>query len=734
MSTVFLKILNMSIAAGWLILAAVFLRLLLRKAPRKIVCLFWGLAGLRLVLPVSIRSLFSLIPSRDTVPADIALSPAPAIDSGIPAVNSAVNPIIGSFAPDPQTVASVNPLQVIIPAAAIIWLAGACAMLLYALISYLKMRRTVTAAVPAGGRVYACDEVDSPFILGVFRPRIYIPSAMEGETLAAVLAHEEMHLKRRDHVWKPLAFLLLSVYWFNPLCWLAFILLSRDIEAACDEAVIRGMDKESLAAYSQALLDCSFPRRRIAACPLAFGEVGVKGRIKNVLNYKKPAFWLIIIAALACIVLTVCFLTDPRKKGEEPVSSEISPETTASSADPTEKEPETGSEAPAAFSQGFYIMESLNDDRLQPYIHFLDGANWRCGASTEMSFGISGKYTVSGDRVRVMKTQGTETREDTYVELQILSETRLKVTAVSEDFFDPGAEWFKEGDALRTMEFAVSEMYEDSPLLKQGSACAVLAQYNPYALFFPDEIDPGRAVFLQIGGSMQDGVLTGGDTSFALQKNEGDGWKTVYDAISDDASVDISGGTTVFQGLDCGDTFEVHGDGHYRVIKRIYVQEGVQYYTSDFYVLKHADPKNYQKSSFEVNPREELTLSIRYPSVLRVGPPPIAPGYADVCLSLLKDTGIEPICGNSADCIIEELIGGEWYTVPRPSVYMTLEGYMPTLEEPVRQTFFLGGRVQHPGHYRLLKPVNIVDREAGNTAEYYAAEFDVTAELPDAGK
>ena len=198
--------------------------------------------------------------------------------------------------------------------------------------------------------------------------------------------------------------------------------------------------------------------------------------------------------------------------------------------------------------------------------------------------------------------------------------------------------------------------------------------------------------------------------------------------------MDISGGTTVFQGLDCGDTFEVHGDGHYRVIKRIYVQEGVQYYTSDFYVLKHADPKNYQKSSFEVNPREELTLSIRYPSVQLLGPAPVAPGYVDVTLSLLKDTGIEPICGNSADCIIEELIGGEWYTVPRPSIVMTLEGYMPTLEEPVVQLFFLGGRVQHPGHYRLLKPVNIVDREAGNTAEYYAAEFDVTAELPAAGK
>ncbi len=450
------------------------------------------------------------------------------------------------------------------------------------------------------------------------------------------------------------------------------------------------------------------------------------------MTVKKQTAVLLIIAA-ACIVLTVCFLTDPKKKGEEPVSSEISPETTESSAAPAETEPETGSEPTSAFSQGVYIREIWDSELRQPYIRFQDGVNWWCGASVEMSFGLSGKYTVSGDRV-VMKPQGTEIRENTYIELQVLSETRLKVTAVSEDFFDPRAVWLKEGDVLRKMEFAVPEMYEDSPLLTHGSACAVLAQYNPYALFFPDEIDPGRAVFLQIGGSMQDGVLTGGDTSFALQKNEGDGWKTVYDAISDDASVDISGGTTVFQGLDCGDTFEVHGDGHYRVIKRIYVQEGVQYYTSDFYVLKHADPKNYQKSSFEVNPREELTLSIRYPSVLRVGPPPIAPGYADVILSLLKDTGIEPICGNSADCIIEELIGGEWYTVPRPSVYMTLEGYMPTLEEPVRQTFFLGGRVQHPGHYRLLKPVNIVDREAGNTAEYYAAEFDVTAELPAAGK
>ena len=726
MSKVFLKILNMSIAAGWLILAAVFLRLLLRKAPRKIVCLFWGLAGLRLVLPVSIRSLFSLIPSRDTVPADIALSPAPAIDSGIPAVNSAVNPIIGSFAPDPQTVASVNPLQVIIPAAAIIWLAGACAMLLYALISYLKMRRTVTAAAPAGGRVYACDEVDSPFILGVFRPRIYIPSAMEGETLAAVLAHEEMHLKRRDHVWKPLAFLLLSVYWFNPLCWLAFILISRDIEAACDEAVIRGMDKESLAAYSQALLDCSFPRRRIAACPLAFGEVGVKERVKNVLNYKKPAFWLIIIAVLACIVLTVCFLTDPKKEEEEPMSSEKTSEAE------TDVQPET----PAAFSQGFYMREELrNNDLVQPYIFFENDINWRCGGGLSLSYAISGKFTVSGDRVKAVRLSGRGSQENSCIELQILSETRLQVIAVSENFFDPQVEWFKVGDVLGRIEFGEPEMYAGSPLMTMGNggSCAVLAQYNPYALSVPAAADPGSSVVLRISSGAEEAVLTGEENSFALQKQDGYIWSTVYDAISDDASVTVDPLTSVFQVLDCGDTFSEHGDGHYRVIKKIYVAGDVQYYASDFYVLKHADPARLPKSACEVNPREELALSIRYPSMLQDGSSPIAPGCVELTLALLKDTGIDPICGNAADCIIEELIDGEWYTVPRPSVFMTLEGYMPTLERPVVQTFFLGGVVQHPGHYRLLKPVNI-GRGTGLITEYYAAEFDVTEELPEAGK
>ena len=226
-----------------------------------------------------------------------------------------------SFAPAPGD--SANPLQLVIPAAAVLWLVGAGVLLAYALISYLKLKKTVAVCVPVGEGSFACDEVKAPFILGVFRPAIYVPSSMNGETLAHVLRHENAHLRRRDHWWKPLGFLLLAVYWFNPLCWIAYILLCRDIEMACDEKVIRDMDKDDLAAYSQALLDCSCPSRRIAACPLAFGEAGVKERVKGILNYRKPAFWVIVIAIVVCIVLAVCLMTDPLSIKEKSVFDKI---------------------------------------------------------------------------------------------------------------------------------------------------------------------------------------------------------------------------------------------------------------------------------------------------------------------------------------------------------------------------------------------------------------------------
>ena len=311
MSSIFLKFLNMSITASWLILAVVLVRLLLKKAPKWIPCLLWGLVAIRLVCPFSFGSIFSLIPSSETIPTNITVQQEPAINSGITAVNEFINPVIAeSFTPAPTD--SVNPLQIIIPIAAIIWIAGIVIMLAYALISYIKLKKTVSVCVPVGERILSCDEVKAPFILGVFRPVIYVPSSMTGETLDLVIRHETAHLQRHDHWWKPLGYLLLAIYWFNPLCWIAYILLSRDIEMACDEKVIRDMDKDEMAAYSQALLDCSFPRRRIAACPLAFGEVGVKERVKGVLNYKKPAFWIILIAIIACIVLAVCLMTDPK--------------------------------------------------------------------------------------------------------------------------------------------------------------------------------------------------------------------------------------------------------------------------------------------------------------------------------------------------------------------------------------------------------------------------------------
>ncbi len=310
MSAVFLKVLNMSMTASWLILAVVLTRLILKKAPKWIPCLLWGLVAIRLICPFSFESVLSLIPSSETIPANIALQPEPTINSGITIVNEAVNPVVAeSFTPAPTD--SANPLQIVIPVAAIIWIAGIVIMLGYALISYLKLKKSLSVCVPAGERILACDEVKAPFILGVFRPVIYVPSSMSGKTLAHVIRHEKAHLQRHDHWWKPLGFLLLSVYWFNPLCWIAYILLCRDIEMACDEKVIRDMDKDDMAAYSQALLDCSFPRKRIAACPLAFGEVGVKERVKGVLNYKKPAFWIIVVAVAACVVTGVCFLTNP---------------------------------------------------------------------------------------------------------------------------------------------------------------------------------------------------------------------------------------------------------------------------------------------------------------------------------------------------------------------------------------------------------------------------------------
>ena len=312
MSGIFLKLLNLSISASWLVLVVLALRLVLKRAPKWVNVLLWGMVALRLMLPFSIESALSLIPSAETVsPEVVQFDPAPTITSGVTIIDNAVNPSLSeSFAAAP--LASVNPLYVWTYLAGWVWLIGLAAMLAYALVSYLRLRRRVSASIPLWENIYVCDEVPSPFILGIVRPRIYLPSALDEAQRGSVLSHERAHLARRDHWWKPLGFALLAVYWFNPLLWLAYTLLCRDIELACDERVLRGMDAGQVKAYSSALLACSVPRRMLAACPLAFGEVGVGARVKNALRYKKPAFWVVAASVIVCIVVAVCFLTNPR--------------------------------------------------------------------------------------------------------------------------------------------------------------------------------------------------------------------------------------------------------------------------------------------------------------------------------------------------------------------------------------------------------------------------------------
>ncbi len=312
MSGIFLKLLNLSISASWLVLVVLALRLVLKRAPKWVNVLLWGMVALRLMLPFSIESALSLIPSAETVsPEVVQFDPAPTITSGVEFIDNAVNPSLSeSFAAAP--LASVNPLYVWTYLAGWVWLIGLAAMLAYALVSYLRLRRRVSASIPLRENIYVCDEVPSPFILGIVRPRIYLPSALDEAQRGSVLSHERAHLARRDHWWKPLGFALLAVYWFNPLLWLAYTLLCRDIELACDERVLRGMDAGQIKDYSSALLACSVPRRMLAACPLAFGEVGVGARVKNALRYKKPAFWIVAASVIVCIVVAVCFLTNPR--------------------------------------------------------------------------------------------------------------------------------------------------------------------------------------------------------------------------------------------------------------------------------------------------------------------------------------------------------------------------------------------------------------------------------------
>ena len=311
MAAVFLKLLNLSISASWLVLAVLVLRLVSKRSPKWMNVLLWGIVALRLVLPFSVESALSLIPSAETVsPAVVQFDPAPTITSGVSIIDNAVNPSLSEhFAAVPTM--SVNPLYVWTEIAGWVWLIGLGAMLLYALVSYLRLRRRVSVSLCVRENIYLCDAISSPFILGVVKPRIYLPSGLDEVQRQNVLSHERAHLARRDHWWKPLGFALLAVYWFNPALWLAYTLLCRDIELACDERVIRTMDESAVKTYSTVLLACSMPRKAVITCPLAFGEIGVKERVRNALHYKKPAFWVVAASVAVCVVVAVCFLTNP---------------------------------------------------------------------------------------------------------------------------------------------------------------------------------------------------------------------------------------------------------------------------------------------------------------------------------------------------------------------------------------------------------------------------------------
>ena len=310
MTELFLRIVNTSISAGWVVLAVLLLRLCLKRAPKWASVLLWGIVAVRMVFPFSIESVLSLIPSAETISPTIMMEQSPSVQTGVPALNHVINPVISSsFTPAPG--ASANPLQIWIPILTGIWLFGIAALFLYSAVSYWRLHRKVCEAVILRGNIYQSEKVCSPFVLGIIRPKIYLPYHMDSREMDHVIAHEQTHIRRKDHWWKPLGFLLLTTHWFNPLMWLSYILLCQDIELACDEKVIRKMSNEQRADYTQALVACSVDRRLITACPLAFGEIGVKERVKSVMNYKKPAFWIVLASVIVCAVIAVCFLTNP---------------------------------------------------------------------------------------------------------------------------------------------------------------------------------------------------------------------------------------------------------------------------------------------------------------------------------------------------------------------------------------------------------------------------------------
>ena len=331
MNGLFLQIVKMSLSATWLILAVLILRLVFKKAPKWINVLLWGILAVRLICPLSVESPVSLIPDfagsdklvsewTDDYIEEVSIIHDNSLDydAAVTAGREPISDGSGGYyvitkydqLDEPSTVKNT-----VVPVLSFIWASGVVILLLYTVISYLKLRRKLDTAVLYQDNIYQSEHVSSPFVMGIIKPRIYLPFKLDGQNMEYVVAHEMMHIRYKDYWWKLIGFLILMIHWFNPLVLLAYVLLCRDIELACDERVIKELNNEQRADYTEALVNCSVNhrvnRRVVSTYPLAFGGIGVKERVKSVLNYKKPAFWIIILAVIACIVVAVCFLTNP---------------------------------------------------------------------------------------------------------------------------------------------------------------------------------------------------------------------------------------------------------------------------------------------------------------------------------------------------------------------------------------------------------------------------------------
>ena len=323
MNELFLNVVNMSLSASFIVLVVVLVRKVLNKAPKWICVLLWAIVAIRLICPITIESVISLLPTAEVInPTILVETPTVAneittFNTGIPTINDMINPMIHHAVLEISVRDNVNVLQVLITILSSIWIVGVIGFILYAIISCIRIDRRIQTAVLLLDNIYQSENVHSPFVFGVIKPRIYLPSKLSEQDKPYVIAHEQMHIQRKDYLWKPIGFILLSIYWFNPILWLAYILLCKDIELACDEKVIYAFNHEQRADYSQSLLSCSVKQHMITACPIAFGEVGVKERVKQIVKYKKPSFWLIVVAIIISVIMGISLLTSPINSTEK---------------------------------------------------------------------------------------------------------------------------------------------------------------------------------------------------------------------------------------------------------------------------------------------------------------------------------------------------------------------------------------------------------------------------------